>query len=946
MEEKDDETAKKNVSSPSPVDEDNKREIRSDKTPNKVAKPEAETPPITTSAMSGNLSDSENSCLSPIVSPGGGLLNTTIVSNEFTNLDSLLSDSTGEAVVTTDFSNLDPPTQVEQLHSNGGNRVGRRRTGERMNSGCIGSNASLSDSDSGSSQEGGFQIASMDEDNSIEQEKPLPPTHRKIVHSRTGSTHSSPGHSPRNDDARRRTTHVRSLSSQSSSPSGSPSRRRVPPPPPVTMEMMSINILLSNTNSNNNNSAESATVKIGGSLPRDSLYLPPPEFGAEERDASEEDSDSDSEPLAELLGIDEMDGGKSKGGIELLSVKKTSEGTFSTVEDAEGSAEVAYPQSLGGETGKYKMGDMTLDEMDGVVSGLREFVKEASVGEATPLQVVTTSFDEDLVDDAQEGGMASAHDLPTFPDALPPPILEDKTAVLSDSSFLSEASPIPQAPPVPEAPPIPRAPPVPEAPPIPQAPPVPKALSIPRAPPVPEAPPTPQTLPMPEAPLLPATPPPILDDDNSCETPPPPPPPSLPPPALLKTSVFSDDRGLEIPPPPPPPSSSPPRPGSPVRDDKESLPMFTETAGRKLDAPVAKKPPPLAEKPAKSRFKKAQRNSEDDESELLRKMKERRERFSKSGSSQVRSRHENEDRGSVDSDSGSKPGETGSKSDSKPGSDSSSGDMQMQLQFLQQQVIQQQMMQLQQQFQQLLAMNPGMNVSNMGMMGMGPGGPMANPMMNMQAMGGMSGGGMGMGNPSNFNVPNMGMNTSSMGMNPGGAAMSGLGNQPGTGITFQGMQNQNTLVPAQMQYGSNTNSPQVPYQPGIPPTHPMMSPATLPGQVPTYHPQQQPGISQGHVTQVTSFSTPVYPVSQGDGMQAMAPPNVPPPPPLEAVETVQEKKPSDSERKRSQAMGVAEQKFDMLMDDIRDSNAHNLLRRVSGRVCICACMYVYFCVSV
>jgi len=200
---------------------------------------------------------------------------------------------------------------------------------------------------------------------------------------------------------------------------------------------------------------------------------------------------------------------------------------------------------------------------------------------------------------------------------------------------------------------------------------------------------------------------------------------------------------------------------------------------------------------------------------------------------------------------------------------------------------------------------------------------------------------MGMGNPNNFNVPNMGMNTGSTGMNPpGGAPINAALNQPGTGMNFQGigMQTQNAFASAQMPYSNSTNSPQVPYQPGVPPTHPMMSPATLPGQVPAYHPQQQSVISQGHVTQATPFpntSSPVQLMGQGDGTQPVAPPTAPPPlppppPPLEAIAAVEEeKKPSDSERKRSLAMGVAEKNFDVLMDDIRDSNAHNLLRRVS-----------------
>ena len=370
-------------------------------------------------------------------------------------------------------------------------------------------------------------------------------------------------------------------------------------------------------------------------------------------------------------------------------------------------------------------------------------------------------------------------------------------------------------------------------------------------------------------------------------------------------------------------------------------------------APVAKKPPIPAAKPAKSRFKKP-RSLDNEESELQRKMKERRERFTKSSSVQ-----KPEPESSLET-------ESSAKQETKPdsGKGSNSNDVQMQLQFLQQQVIQQQMMQLQQQFQQLLVMNPGMNVPGMGMMGMNmsggmgvnpgpmgmnsaggmgmnhmtgmgsipaPGSVMPNPMVNAQTMGMPGMGNSGMGNP-NVAFSNVGMNTGTMGMTQGsnGAMGMPIPGQPGTGMNYQGMQTQtqNTFIPAQNQF---TNSPQVPVPQGISPIHPMMSPNTV---HPSTH-QQVMLASQGHVT--PTLNTP--PISNTPPLisrqhEVPAPPEAEvgeTPPSNEVVAAQPEKKPTDSERKRSQAMGVAEDKFDMLMDDIRDTNAHNLLRRVSFR---------------
>lgn len=832
-----------------------------------------EAAPSTPSAVSEVSSLRSN--FSPVISPGGGLLNATIVSNEFTNLDDLLSNSSLQDIVTTDFSieeNLEPPRDSAG-------------TGTRLDSAGL-SIDSRSDSESSvMSDEGGFHIPSGDEDHD------------------GGPTRGSPRY------RFQRTTPTKP-SSNHSSPSRSPGHRRPVPSPPniqgmgVTNPMMLL--LNSNANNNNNNNTNVAgnivagktethnithrlsttsTTGESGNSGNEGVWCPSGPHGnrATHRNthvapfsgymSGEPMSGSESDTAESAPSLEDAFGGD--GEIVLLSVKPhlkedvlLSEGsaTIADVESGHGHVEEGWIGEREGskvqmemeeEGGGYRMGDVTLDELDGVVSDLRELVEHS-----TPPQ---------------------------------------------DSAHLAFAPPPP--PPVSDLPPSPP----------------------PSPPPLSSFPPSPPSSP---ASSIHTTPSPSPSPSSSL-------PPSPPPPAPALPTSFTEGRNMSTPPPPPPPSSLPP-----PEDTTNSSQLNKKIRSRfsaKPEPPITK--PVVSSKP-KGLFKRKHsltRSADVDDSadsardELFEKMRERQEKLKAQAkdpsprhkrrtledSDQQRSRSSSGSSQQLKSGSGSNlDQQQTSGSGSNPGGDN----VQMQLQFLQQQVIQQQMVQLQQQFQQLLTMNPGISLPGMGM---------GIPNMGVTGM----------------NVPGMGMNmntaTPGMGMNPNM-------NMPGMGF----VQGQVPGMATSMQMGMSAQHPQASALGGIPQGQPMMSSQMMPMQQQqmmsaqigmALAPQMGVATSQLGVASLTPQMG-VASVPPQVGVASGVPSNMPslnsleqPGVPLVQLHTAQPQSTSqtssDSDStgrrksecmvQRSEVMGMMEGHFDQLMDDIRETNPHNILRRVS-----------------
>ena len=247
------------------------------------------------------------------------------------------------------------------------------------------------------------------------------------------------------------------------------------------------------------------------------------------------------------------------------------------------------------------------------------------------------------------------------------------------------------------------------------------------------------------------TPPTFVSDEPPSQPSSPPPsliPPTPPIPVLQSSSGPVVERHCKTL--PFPPSTSPPLSHTPTCTDDEL---------------AAKKPPPLSAKPA-SRFRMKSNELNSAKDELFQKLKERQEKLKVQAASNSNEKEPSKSEGQENLQSDS-------KSEVKSNSNSVSDDVQMQLQFLQQQVIQQQMHL--HQFQHLLAMNPGISVPGMGNMGMGSdrvGMPMPGIPHAMMEIPGMSNIGSRMGNVSiGMNPGNLGMNSVEVDMNISGAGM-------------------------------------------------------------------------------------------------------------------------------------------------------------------------------
>ena len=851
--------------------------------------------PTTPSAMSEGISD-VSSNFSPIVSPGGGLLNATIVSNEFTNFDDLLSNSSLQDLVTTDFSieeNLEPPRE-----SGGDSGTGTRLDSAGMSVG------SRSDSDiSVTSDEGGFHIPSDDEDAGRVPARGSP---KKYKFQRTTPTKPS-------------SSHV--------SPSRSPGIRRPVPPPPtqhhgigvgVTNPMMLL--VNSNANNNNNNNNNVDGNSVDGNSVHDNIVAGNIVAGGAENVAighrlstvSTTSANSGTEGVwspsghgnetthrcadgymsGEPMSGSESDTAESahfledafddNGEIVLLSVKPRLEqegvalaegdsesAAIADVESGRSHAEEGWVGEIEGskveetevkmgEEGGYKMGDATLNELDNVVSDLRELVEQT-----TPPQDSTHVASDD----------APPTDSPVNTPLPPPPPVSD----------------------IPPSPPPSPPPPISSLPPSPPSSPASSRHTNPSPSPSPSSslPPSPPP-PVPVAPALP----PSLTEERNIGTPPPPPPSSLPPPLTeedaTNTSPFNKKVRSRFSSKPKPPSTKPATSNKPkgLFKRKHSLTRSTDvdTADSAKD-------------------------------ELFEKMQERQAKL-KAEAHNSSPKHSHRTLEEPGSQSNSSPLNSGSGSNidqqknsgsgSNPGGTSGGDNVQMQLQFLQQQVIQQQMVQLQQQFQQLLAMNPGITLPGMGGAGMGMGMP------NM-GVGGMNVQGMAM------NMPGIGMNTS--------PAMAGMGMNPNMNMPGMGLVQGN-------QMGMVAQNPQASAVGGIPQGHPMMSPQVMAmQQQQMMSPQMVPqmmGMASGIPVQMGMASAPQMGVAPG-GLNSSEQPVVPAVNLSQPHSTSQSSSDSNSTGRRksecvvqrSEVMGQMEGHFDLLMDDIRETNPHNILRKVS-----------------
>ena len=811
------------------------------------------------------------------VSSGGDLLNATIVSNEFTNFDELSL----EDIVTTDFSieeNLEPPKGERDLFHSG---IGRRLDSAGM------SNTSMSDSEcSMGSRDGGFHIQS-DDDEALVRKSP------RVKHEKTTPT---------------------KLSSNHSSPSRSPGRRRpVPPPPSVQgteVAMSSVLFLNSNNNNNNNNnnnvdsgsdahSEDEPTGKTKGEwhvyMPRGDVGMATPDdddMPMEPPSSGEDDSDTSS---SSEHSLDNGDADLGSGEIVLISMRQQPlDGVASSLSshDQERVADIASGsgpveegwvektesevqsvsekrkgQGNGEEKGEgqgegYRMGDVTLNELDNVVSDLRELVEQSS--------------NQEPQDYSPPSSVS-----PTTPPSPPPP------------------------------------------------------------------PPPPSNLPPPPSP-----PPPTSDL-------PPPPPPSPPPSSSTSSSSSSS--------PPTPPLSlniedrdvptlpvSPPPPLTDTHSDEDNVTKESQL-NRRIKSRFSKPtPPPLPTAKPRGLFRKKSKpvidaeNADSAKDELFEKMKERQAKLREqaaepSGEAKSEPGSNSSQQESVSSSNSSQHGSvSGSDSSqqkdsaSNSGSNSGGDNVQMQLQFLQQQVIQQQMMQLQQQFQQLLAMNPGINLSGMGMgiQGMGTGVPnMAGAGMGVPNIAGMSAG-AGMSVPSmagaGMGVPNMtgaGMGVAGAGMgvpNMAGAGMGAQGAGMGMGGMGMGVPAMNpSMMNAQMLGMNALNAASL--QTMSPQMMPQFQQQAMSGMqvgmsmAPQVGVASQVGVApQVGVAQNLQVSTSSGHVHQDAGESQDA-----------SDDTPTMRKKSECMIERSGVMGNMEGRFDQLMDDIRDTNPHNILKRVS-----------------
>lgn len=239
---------------------------------------------------------------------------------------------------------------------------------------------------------------------------------------------------------------------------------------------------------------------------------------------------------------------------------------------------------------------------------------------------------------------------------------------------------------------------------------VPVLAPPPSSPPLPPPPPPPP----PSQPYLVTTSTPTHTKEECRATSPEPPPIplSLPPPL---TPSDEDDNDDEFPPPPlvtsEPPSLTPSPPSSPATERQEDEEYAENELLKRLKQRPLKSSSAWRRRRG-SKDQEIQETAEDRETELLEKLKQRQLKYRQ----KPRERHKGSDTSlSSSSEQISKPtpaqqGDVGSNSipSQQPGMGTGSGtgttggdNVQFQLQFLQQQVMQQQMLQLQQQFQQL-----------------------------------------------------------------------------------------------------------------------------------------------------------------------------------------------------------------------------------------------------
>ena len=905
----------------------------------------------TTSRVSAMLSESfsEMGSVSP-VSPGAGL-NSTTVSNEFTNLDDLLSNNSSEDIVTTDFSlveNLEPPHRYGTRESSE-EKLSHTGTGMRLDSAGM-SNNSMSDdssSDGGANEGGGFHIPSEEEGERD---------------SGYAVTRPSPKHAPIPKTRRAPPTRA--------SDHGSPSRRRPVPPPPsthATMEVANSVALLLNSNSNNNNNdnnsvgvstaTEAAPPHQDGSprqrhveasydvtpvLSKRGVAAPPTDSGpSQESTTDSDDSDSDDESGSTISENQVAGDEDDTGEIVLIGITHLRNDDISLVSDSgdvSGQVEEGWSQGvesrddenpLASKEGGYRMGDVTLNELDGVVSDLRDLVESSSTS------------DQD-----------SAHSTPPSSDSIqppPPPLPDTPPQPLSDTPL----QPLPDMPSQPLSVTISDVPP-------PQ--PFPDALPSP----LPDTP----TLPLPDTPTLPLPdmpPLPLPDTQAPADafSPPPPPLPTsdLPPsPPLSPLSSPPPSPSPSPPPSPPPPDPSslspppspPPVPPPPLLDS--SFKRVKDKFGRATHPP----PPPNTKPKGLFKRKHSLTSSESADSakeELFEKMRERQAMLkasaadAHSSASSSSSTHETDEDSRLRerANSGTRHEQqsgSGTKSEQQPSSGES---VQMQLQFLQQQVIQQQMLQLQQQFQQLLAMNPGMSLPRGMMTGMGMGqvgSGMGVPGMGIPAGGtGMGVPGMGMGmNPGAMGMPQMGVSPDTVNMAGVGVAQPmQFGNMPTQQMPHLQQQQLMGGIPQAQQVMSSQGmmlqqqpmgmmAPQLGMVPQMGVAPQMGVVPQVGGMVPQVGTNQsvspsftgnsgQPTTSQDSLSgQLTTFQgslsgqTHSSQNSSSSGSQ---------PPPLNG------RRQSQCVVQRSEVMGDMETKFDQLMDDIRDTNPQDILKRVS-----------------
>ena len=437
---------------------------------------------------------------------------------------------------------------------------------------------------------------------------------------------------------------------------------------------------------------------------------------------------------------------------------------------------------------------------------------------------------------------------------------------------------------------------------------------------------------------------------------PPPIPLSLPPP--LTPSDEDDDDEFPLGPPPPlmtsePPSLTPSPPSSPATESKIERQEDEEYAENELLKRLKQRPL----KPSswrRRRGSKDQETAEDGESELLEKLKQRQLKYRQ----KPRERHKDSDTSPTERVSKPIPtqqGDLGSSSvpPQQPGMGTGSGtgtmggdNVQLQLQFLQQQVLQQQMLQLQQQFQQLhnYALQQGVSMPTNVML---PGG------MSQQAAAFMT---TPMGVPTSTGLPQQVMLQTSAGqvIIPASGSVPqmvhGQGVMPNAHTVPMLPQGQVALLSNVSTHGQgfapNASLPQqqVVYGQGIPQTQsaqvpPLMSTSVTADSAVSIAPQRhlddsntltggagiQDTVSSCSEVQSTFSSRP----DVGDTSKSSA-------------GTHQDRGTTDllvtparmSSKKRSEdvralVLGPLEEQFDSLMDQVRDANPSEVLKKVS-----------------